>query len=92
MKMSVGNALIVAIMLMAAICVEGQQRGSFNFAKKTGGEREGDLTPSAIAGVTIACVGALVGLGVTVFFCMYVYRQQKQYDSSNSSFDPSRRI
>ncbi|GFU23283.1 uncharacterized protein NPIL_2171 [Nephila pilipes] len=90
--MSVGNTLVFTTMLMVAICVEAQQRGSFNFAKKTGGEREGDLTPSAIAGVTIACVAAMVGLVVTIFFCLYVYRQQKQYESSNSSFDPSRRI
>ncbi|CAL1281634.1 unnamed protein product [Larinioides sclopetarius] len=96
MKMSGGYVLIFAVILVASICLEwadAQQRGSFNFAKKTGGEREGDLTPSAIAGVSIGCVAGVAGLFVTVFFCYYVYRQQKQHDSSfNNSFDPSRKI
>jgi len=84
--------LVATIVAMCLECVAAQQRGSFNFAKKTGGERDGDLTPSAIAGVSIACVAGVAGLVVTVFFCFYVYRQQKQQDSFNSSFDPSRKI
>lgn len=67
-------------------CCISQQSGSFNFAKKTAGERDGDLTPSAIAGVSIACVAGLAGLVVTMFFCYYVYRQQRQQDSLHSSF------
>ncbi|KAG8188724.1 hypothetical protein JTE90_023069 [Oedothorax gibbosus] len=90
------SVILTAIALvLVSVCVDwshGQQRGSFNFAKKTGGEREGDLTPSAIAGVSIACVGALAGLVVTMFFCFYVYRQQKQQESFNSSFDPARKV
>ncbi|GIY68963.1 uncharacterized protein CDAR_280341 [Caerostris darwini] len=94
--MAFGNALTFAAILVATMCMElaqAQQRGSFNFAKKTGGEREGDLTPSAIAGVAIACVAGVAGLFVTVFFCYYVYRQQKQHEgSSNNSFDRPRKV
>ncbi|KFM79707.1 hypothetical protein X975_03194, partial [Stegodyphus mimosarum] len=79
--------LLATTILVAAHFCMAQQRGAYNYAKKTAGEREGDLTPSAIAGVSIAVVAAVAGFIVTIFFCYYVYKQQKNHgSSSNNSF------
>ncbi|XP_015918997.1 uncharacterized protein [Parasteatoda tepidariorum] len=92
MKMACWKSMFVLVIVGCLESVLAQQRGSFNYAKRSGGEREGDLTPVAIAGVAIACVAAVGGLVVTFFFCMYVYRQQRQADSYNSSFERTRRV
>ncbi|XP_054716637.1 uncharacterized protein LOC129226075 [Uloborus diversus] len=89
------NTILVAALIGIAIIARSaaQQRGSFNFAKRTSGEREGDLSPAAIAGVAIGVVAGIAGLMVTVFFCYHVYRKQKeQEDSFNKSFGPERKF
>ncbi|XP_076304727.1 uncharacterized protein LOC143222292 [Tachypleus tridentatus] len=72
---------VLALLTSEVAC----QGGGFNYGKDTKGEREGQLRPAEIAGISIAVVAAIIALSVTIFFCYYVYRKDKRaFDNSNA--------
>ncbi|CAL1281635.1 unnamed protein product [Larinioides sclopetarius] len=60
----------------------------FDFGERTRGERRDELSPGAIAGVTFGVVAIFAGLTVTILFCYYVRRKQKQQLRNSTIFLP----
>ncbi|GBM49357.1 hypothetical protein AVEN_148683-1 [Araneus ventricosus] len=78
--------LVVALLIFEISFVSCQ----FDFGESTKGERQGELSPGAIAGVTFGVVAIFAGLTVTILFCYYVRRKQKQQLRNSTIFLPPR--
>ncbi|XP_015913045.1 uncharacterized protein [Parasteatoda tepidariorum] len=66
------------LLMLSVSTVHCQQQAPYDFGEQTRGEREGELSPVAIAGVAFLAVAVVAGLGVTILFCYYVHRKQRQ--------------
>lgn len=67
-------AVFVATTLLSVFNVKAQ----FDFGSHTTGERSGELSTAAVAGVTVAVLAGVGALCVTMFFCYYVYTKNKR--------------
>ncbi|GIY68962.1 uncharacterized protein CDAR_280331 [Caerostris darwini] len=86
----IGILFFVAIFLLNfenswVVC----QIAPYDFGISTKGEREGELSPAAIAGLSFGVVAVVAGLGVTILFCYYVHKKQKEQEKSSRFLVPS---
>jgi len=52
--------------------------GQYDLGEIRRGEHRGRLTPGEIATITIITIAVCLALGVTVFFCYYVNKQNRK--------------
>ncbi|KFM79708.1 hypothetical protein X975_03195, partial [Stegodyphus mimosarum] len=83
-------SFVLTFLIYDIAYVLGQFNAPYDFASKTQGERSDELSPAAIAGVSFAVVAIFAALVVTILFCYYVHRKQKQEEHAPGSFLASR--
>ncbi|GFR30140.1 uncharacterized protein TNCT_53051 [Trichonephila clavata] len=80
----------VSLLIFKTSFVSCQVGAPYDFGISTKGEREGELSPAAIAGVCFAVIAVIAGFMVTILFCYYVHRKQKQQEQLSNSFITTR--
>ncbi|XP_067128992.1 uncharacterized protein [Centruroides vittatus] len=66
------------------------QNPEYDMNQRNHGQKSGELTSAAVAGIAVGVIAGMIGLATTVFFCYYVYKKQQASVDHTNSFEIKR--
>uniref|UniRef100_T1KC66 Syndecan n=1 Tax=Tetranychus urticae TaxID=32264 RepID=T1KC66_TETUR len=84
-------ARFTILILAMGLIKEAMSQGAYDPYQNYKGERKGSFTPGELTGIVVGGFAGFCALGVTVFFCYYVYKRENE-QGSGGRYSPAAKL